>query len=214
MALLIHASSGPKASSVRAAAASTASASDTSSGSTSAWPPRSSTSRAVTPRRSRPRAIRPRRAPRAASSRTVARPMPAEAPVTTTTGEDPNSPTRTPPRVSAQQDPCAGANGRGRRVVVHLVRRFAPPSRLARLALCLALASPAVAGALAGTVHDPGGAPLAGAGVTAHAAESTAERQERWRSPRPQRAPLAGPGGPLTTTTDAAGRFPLALPAR
>ena len=66
-------------------------------------------------------------------------------------------------------------------MVVHLVRRFASPSRLVRLALCLALASPAAAGALAGTVHDPGGAPLAGAVVTAHAAESTAERQERWR---------------------------------
>ena len=85
IALFTQTSSGPKRSSICPAASSTASASATSSGSTSASPPSSSTSVAVARSRSSPRAINPMRAPSRAKRRTVARPTPAEAPVTAIT---------------------------------------------------------------------------------------------------------------------------------
>src|SRR5947209_5499001 len=76
---------GPKLSSTLVAAASTCSGSATSVGRTSALPPSSSTSRRAPSNPSRPRASRPMWAPRLAKARTMARPTPAEAPVTTTT---------------------------------------------------------------------------------------------------------------------------------
>src|SRR4051794_24819006 len=84
MALFTQTSIGPNSSSTRAAAASTASWSATSVGSTRARPPRASTSWRAFSRASRLRAIRPMWAPCSAKARTVARPTPAEAPVTTT----------------------------------------------------------------------------------------------------------------------------------
>src|SRR5437764_242255 len=74
---------GPKISSTLAAAASTWSASATSVGRTSALPPSSSTSRRAPSNPACPRATRPRWAPRLAKARAMARPTPAEAPVTT-----------------------------------------------------------------------------------------------------------------------------------
>src|SRR4051812_39651845 len=85
MATLTQTSISPSVSSISRAAASTASASATSAGATQARRPASRTSAAAASRRSRPRAISPTSAPRAANSRTQARPMPADAPVMTTT---------------------------------------------------------------------------------------------------------------------------------
>src|SRR4051812_45145813 len=85
MATLIHTSIGPSSASMRSAARSTASASATSAGATQARRPAARTSWAAAWSRSSPRAMSPTSAPRCASSRTVARPTPAEAPVTATT---------------------------------------------------------------------------------------------------------------------------------
>lgn len=87
IALLIHTSMGPNVASTAAAAASTASASATSQGRTSPSPPAASTSRFAPSSPSRPRARSPIRAFfRFARAWTIARPTPADAPVTTTTG--------------------------------------------------------------------------------------------------------------------------------
>src|SRR5688572_2869538 len=83
MALLTQTSIGPKVASTLSAAASTAAASATSSGRTSAFLPRDSISFATCPSRSPLREIRATSVPAAAYASAVARPMPAEAPVTT-----------------------------------------------------------------------------------------------------------------------------------
>src|SRR4051812_3059752 len=85
IALLIQMSIGPSASSTDRAAASTAAASETSVGSTSARPPAFSTSRRAASRPSRSRAISAIAARSRAKRRTIARPTPEVAPVTTTT---------------------------------------------------------------------------------------------------------------------------------
>src|SRR3954470_3600299 len=76
---------GPNASSTATAADLTASQSARSAGRTSALPPACSTSRFASSSASRLRAIRPIWAPSCANRRTIARPIPDEAPVTTTT---------------------------------------------------------------------------------------------------------------------------------
>src|SRR5205807_2222552 len=78
-------STGPSASSISTAAFSTASASATSAATACARCPRSSSSCRAALSRSRPRAISPIDAPSRPNARTVARPTPADAPVTTTT---------------------------------------------------------------------------------------------------------------------------------
>src|SRR3954447_24919237 len=85
IALLTQMSIGPNASSTAAAADRTASQSARSAGRTSALPPACSTSRLASSSASRLRAISPIRAPSFANRRTVARPIPDVAPVTTTT---------------------------------------------------------------------------------------------------------------------------------
>src|SRR5690348_10074406 len=86
IALFTQTSIGPSSRSARSAAASTADASATSVCRTRARPPSPSTSRLAPSRPSMPRAISPTSAPLRAKARTIARPSPAEAPVTTTTG--------------------------------------------------------------------------------------------------------------------------------
>src|SRR5436190_2272845 len=76
---------GPSSLSVACAAASTWSGSATSVGRTRAFPPRSSTSRAVASRPAWPRARSAIFAPSCANLRAVARPIPPDAPVMTTT---------------------------------------------------------------------------------------------------------------------------------
>src|SRR3954453_5720207 len=85
IALFTQMSIGPNASSTATAAERTASQSAKSVGRTSALPPACSTSRFASSSASRLRAIRPIWAPSCANRRTIARPIPDEAPVTTTT---------------------------------------------------------------------------------------------------------------------------------
>src|SRR4051794_34003998 len=85
IALFTQMSIGPNASSTATAADRTASQSARSTGSTSACPPACSTSRFASSSASRLRAISPIRAPSCANRRTIARPIPELAPVTTTT---------------------------------------------------------------------------------------------------------------------------------
>src|SRR5712691_8945413 len=104
---------GPSASSALAAAASTSSALATSAGRISERPPSASTSLAALSRPSRPLAMSPIAAPRLANARTVARPTPEEAPVTTTTspGDMPFTLSRT--SLGGLPPESGDANGRG-----------------------------------------------------------------------------------------------------
>src|SRR3954453_10389177 len=104
IALFTQMSIGPNASSTATPADRTASQSARSAGSTSASPPACSTSRLASSSASRLRAISAIRAPSFANRRTIARPIPEVAPVTTTTSllmekplPDAHDP-RTPPR--------------------------------------------------------------------------------------------------------------------
>jgi hypothetical protein len=85
MALLTQTSIGPRVASTRCAAPSSAALSATSSGSASAFLPAASISRCNRASRSPLRETRATSAPSAAKASAVARPMPAEAPVITTT---------------------------------------------------------------------------------------------------------------------------------
>src|SRR3954469_15265346 len=91
IALFTQISMGPNCSSTFAAAASTASASATSVGNTSAEPPAASISRFAPSSPSTPRANNPTLAPLLPKCRAMARPSPADAPVTTTTSLAKNS---------------------------------------------------------------------------------------------------------------------------
>src|SRR3954449_11688497 len=85
IASFTHASIGPSSTSTCSAAASTAWGSATSVGIASPLPPASATSRSAPARPSSPRASKATVVPSRASSIAVARPTPADAPVTTTT---------------------------------------------------------------------------------------------------------------------------------
>src|SRR3954468_12877487 len=106
IALFTHMSIGPKASSTATAADRTASQSARSAGSTSALPPACSTSRLASSSASRLRAISPIRAPSFANRRTIARPIPEVAPVTTTTSllMETSVPDAQNPRTPRRQD--------------------------------------------------------------------------------------------------------------
>lgn len=84
-AAFTHTSTGPRVSSTHSAAARTCAASDTSTRREIAGTPASRASLSAQDKPSSPRARRARAYPRRANSRTVARPTPALAPLTTTT---------------------------------------------------------------------------------------------------------------------------------
>src|SRR6266542_1677692 len=125
MASFTHTSIGPSSASTRAAAASTRSKEATSTGIGSPSPPAASTSFAAASSPSRPRASNPTRAPLVPNAIAVARPTPADAPVTTTTfpcrsmsGRYPQAPTR-----NRQGDPPRGYIGLDGHTGIALTRR-------------------------------------------------------------------------------------------